>query len=500
MKLNLKSPSTTYFLCLIVTFLSSCSKDSDLLLDYVISDSPDLSSMALLMDDRYFIGKGQPSMILDVLNNDTFGENAQVTIVGTSSPQYGNVVINTNNTLTYTPQGSGGTATNTGSTDTDSAPATNAPVPAPSEDPTQESDIPAQEEGPDTETITAEEDSFTYVTEVTTPDNTTLREEATVTISTSDMGELLAFPEAEGFGKYTTGGRGGRVIHVTNLKDSGPGSLREALERKGSRIVVFDVGGNIKLNSGVYIGSANFNNNVARENVTIAGETAPFPGITLTGAHLSVYCSNVIIRYLTVRANAEGSEEDALRIRNWGTGGYIQKNVMIDHLSLSHGDDENVEFWGASSTARLTDITIQNSIVGKGIGPYNHLIGPFVYNTSIYSNYFSHESGRSIFFGYGFDGQNSEMVNNIVYGYEGATNIAYGNKVDLMGNIFKAFSNKTPKYRAVSYEPNRFNNPNGSESEGALYVENNFFVDPMPAKYQSSVEQYGKSSRLNRVY
>ncbi|MET7030265.1 CBM96 family carbohydrate-binding protein [Sediminicola luteus] len=310
--------------------------------------------------------------------------------------------------------------------------------------------------------------------------------------------ELKAFPTAVGFGKNATGGRGGKVIHVTNLNDNGPGSLRDALKSKGTRTVVFDVGGNIVLKSPLLLGSSNFTQNKAEENITIAGQTAPFPGITITGHGLNIYTSNVIIRYLTIRPNNSGDGEDAIRVRNWGTGGYVQSNIILDHVTLSHATDENIEYNGGSSFAtRVTDFTLQNSMIGKGNSAYNMLIGDYAYNATIYGNYFSHENDRSVFFGYGLDKENAEMINNVIYGFQGATNIAYGSVVDLIGNVYKAFANTTPRWNVISYQANKTNNPNATETDGGLYVENNYFVNPMPAgTYDSGISAYLKTSRV----
>ncbi len=129
---------------------------------------------------------------------------------------------------------------------------------------------------------------------------------------------VAAFPGAEGYGSLTVGGRGGRVIAVTNLNANGPGSLREACDAQGPRIVVFNVSGTID-------GDVKIKNDF----ITIAGQTAPGDGITIKG-NLAIDASNVVIRYLRVRTDHDG---DAL-------GGRYRKNIIVDHVSASWSSDE----------------------------------------------------------------------------------------------------------------------------------------------------------------
>ena len=137
----------------------------------------------------------------------------------------------------------------------------------------------------------------------------------------------LAFPTAEGYGKYTIGGRGGRVIEVTNLNDEGPGSFRAAVSEKGPRTIVFKVSGNIELKSNV---------SIKHPYITIAGQTAPGDGICLKGAALSIGADQVIIRHIRVRyGDINGGESDAVGSR--GT-----KNIILDHVSASWSVDETM--------------------------------------------------------------------------------------------------------------------------------------------------------------
>jgi len=143
----------------------------------------------------------------------------------------------------------------------------------------------------------------------------------------SEARGIPAFPGADGFGRYARGGRGGAVIKVTNLQDSGVGSLRYAIEQKGSRTIIFEVSGTISLKSELKI---------KRGQITIAGQTARGDGITLRNFGLVISASEVIVRFIRSRpGNDMGVETDAISVSR-GT------NIIIDHCSASWAIDETL--------------------------------------------------------------------------------------------------------------------------------------------------------------
>jgi pectate lyase len=174
-----------------------------------------------------------------------------------------------------------------------------------------------------------------------------------------------AFPGAEGFGAKAVGGRGGRVIEVTNLSDDGPGSFRAALEASGPRIVVFRVGGTIELDSSIEI---------RHPYVTIAGQTAPGQGITLKNSPksaktpLKIETHDVIVRYIRSRPGSNPNETgtlDAITISNESGDLY---NVIVDHSSFSWATDEVSNIYYAAH-----DVTVQWSILAEGLDCATHI-------------------------------------------------------------------------------------------------------------------------------
>src|SRR5687768_9073620 len=154
--------------------------------------------------------------------------------------------------------------------------------------------------------------------------------------------DVIAFPGAEGFGKYTIGGRGGRVYVVTNLNDKGAGSFREAAEAKDKRIIVFAVSGTIHLESKLII----------KGDVTIAGHSAPGDGICLADQSISLGGDNMIIRYMRFRMG-DKYQRGGMVDGNGGDdafGGTRRKNIIIDHCSLSWSTDEVCSVYAGDST------------------------------------------------------------------------------------------------------------------------------------------------------
>jgi hypothetical protein len=187
-----------------------------------------------------------------------------------------------------------------------------------------------------------------------------------------EPGDIPAFPGAEGLGRYSMGGRGGRVFKVTTLDDSGPGSLRKAVEAEGPRIVVFEVDGIIQLESPLII---------RNDFITIAGQSAPGGGITLRDYDLTINANHVIVRYIRSRiGNESGHEDDAISIR----GGH---HIIVDHVSTSWAIDENLSASQSFNPERggnhLSNVTVQWSIISEGLYDAGHEKGDRGYGSLI---------------------------------------------------------------------------------------------------------------------
>ncbi|MBC8053412.1 MAG: pectate lyase [Sphingobacteriaceae bacterium] len=202
----------------------------------------------------------------------------------------------------------------------------------------------------------------------------------------------MAFPGAEGFGRFAAGGRGGVVYHVTNLNDSGPGSFRDAVSQP-KRIVVFDVAGVIKINSRVQVSP----------NLTIAGQTAPGDGISIYGNGVSFSkANNTIARYLRIRMGVNGEKgADAVTISEGSS-------MIFDHLSVSWGRDETFSVSGT-----VSDVTIQNSIIAEGL--HSHSAGGLIQTTggiSLLRNLYVNNHTRNP----KVKGKN-QYINNVIYNW-----------------------------------------------------------------------------------
>ena len=254
-----------------------------------------------------------------------------------------------------------------------------------------------------------------------------------IPLSSGAKEKLPAFPGAEGYARYITGGRGGAVYHVTSLADDGTaGTLRWAINKNETRTIIFDVSGTIHLTSALP---------VKYSNVTIAGQTAPGDGICITDFPFSIRCNNIIVRYLRVRlGNANVTLDGA---DGWdGFGGFDQSDIMIDHCSISWSIDECCSVLGNKNS------TVQWCLISQSLQDAGHSKGSHGYGgnwggsgASFHHNLMCHHESRVPRLGPRPTTQMDErmdMRNNVLYNWGG--NGCYGGEnmnVNIINNYYK---------------------------------------------------------------
>lgn len=280
----------------------------------------------------------------------------------------------------------------------------------------------------------------------------------------------VAFPGAEGYGRETTGGRGGRVIKVTNLNDAGTGSLRAAIEQSGPRIIVFEVSGNIKLTRRL---------NINNGDLTIAGQTAPGDGICIQDYEMVVGADNVIIRFLRFRmGDLTQNEQDAL----WGR---YQKNVIIDHCSMSWSIDECSSFYANQDFTMqwcILSESLNQSFHGKNDHGYGAIWGGN--RATFHHNLIAHHNSRNP----RFDGGNRpgtggmspvgkdqvDYRNNVIYNW--GANSAYGGEngsYNMVNNYYKPGPGTRSNPRRIM-QVSKENAAEYAPGHGVFFVEGNY--------------------------
>ena len=283
------------------------------------------------------------------------------------------------------------------------------------------------------------------------------------------MAQAPAFPGAEGFGRYTTGGRGGKVIHVTNLNDSGEGSLRQAVSGSDKKIVVFDVAGIIALESDLHIGA----------NTTILGQTAPGSGVTLRYYTVNYDGDNIIVRFMRFRRGEEVNKNDGAD----ATWTRHHRNIILDHCSFSWSIDEVASFYDNR------DFTMQWCTIAEALNNGGHNKGAHGYGgiwggkgASFHHNFLAHLNNRSPRFNgarYGWDGYDQDVYPNTVQAervdfrnclvYNWGTGGCYGGPgggfINMVNNYYKAGPGTKNKNRVTECSTASSGNSDGAPAE-----------------------------------
>lgn len=316
----------------------------------------------------------------------------------------------------------------------------------------------------------------------------------------------IAFPGAEGFGKYTTGGRGGKVLIVSNLNDDGPGSFRAAAEAKGPRIIVFSTSGTIHLTTPLVI----------KRDVTIAGQTAPGDGICVADQPVALGGNNIIVRYMRFRMGDRyqdkgmvdgGGSDDAF-------GGTKKNNIVIDHCSMSWSTDEVCSIYAGDS------ITLQWNIIAEPLNySYHFEKGDKDFerhgfggiwgglHASFHHNLFAHCNSRTP----RFDGirnaptENCDFRNNVIYNW-GNNNVyaGEGGTYNIVNNYYKAGPSTGKRVKSRVVNPFK----RADIPFGKFYVDGNYvdgFADVTANNWKGVVMNDGtdedaKAAKLNEPF
>jgi pectate lyase len=274
----------------------------------------------------------------------------------------------------------------------------------------------------------------------------------------------LAFPTAEGAGKFTVGGRGGAVYEVTNLNDDGPGSLRAAVMKQGPRTVVFRISGTISLNSPLIINEPN---------ITIAGQTAPGDGICLRDQTVAIEANEVIMRHIRVRLGDRDTagQGDALAGKNG-------RNIIVDHCSVSWSIDEAMSIYSG-----VENLTVQWCFITESLRFSHHVKGEHGYggiwggkNSSWHHNLLAHHTSRNPRFDRGVE--RIDFRNNVIYNWK--YNSSYGGEakaqrrstINVVLNYYKAgpaTDDGPMQYRIVNPWANQY-------GFGQWYIDGNVVV------------------------
>ncbi|WP_165072441.1 pectate lyase family protein [Paludisphaera rhizosphaerae] len=274
----------------------------------------------------------------------------------------------------------------------------------------------------------------------------------------------LAFPGAEGYGRFARGGRGGRVIEVVNLDDSGPGSFRAAAEAQGPRTVVFRVSGVIRLRSAV---------SVRNSYLTVAGETAPGDGICFRGYMVGTApsSSDVIMRHIRVRPGDESNHS----VDGMGLGG---DHTIFDHCSVSWSIDEGLD----SRSARNS--TFQRCMISEALNdsfqrhPHSYAGSIGGNLVSYHHNLLAHCAGRNWSLAGGYDqavrfAGHMDIRNNVVYNWEHRTTDGGAKRVNFVNNYYKP-GPATRVFHLVKPDV-------GSESDRQVYYIAGNFMEGRPS-------------------